>query len=141
MPKKAKKKEDTELVDASKATYRNAPYACKKRKSNTNNDFGVSDFTDEQISLFTRRRHSADETALLLARAVSRGIRCIAFCKTRCLVEWVYERAQTHLKSSENTSHLASRIESYRGGYSAEARRSIEERFFRGDLWGVGEST
>jgi DEAD/DEAH box helicase domain-containing protein len=34
---------------------------------------------------------------------------------------------------------LAARIESYRGGYSADARRSIEERFFRGDLWGVGE--
>jgi DEAD/DEAH box helicase domain-containing protein len=55
-------------------------------------------------------------------------------------VEWVYEATISQLRSSEKTSHLVSRIESYRGGYSADARRSIEERFFRGDLWGVGES-
>ena len=29
------------------------------------------------------RRHAADETALLLARAVANNVRCIAFCKTR----------------------------------------------------------
>ena len=140
MPKQAKKNKEAEHADASNDTYMNVSSASKKRKSKPNDNFGISNFTDEQASLFTRRRHSAEETALLLARAVSLEIRCIAFCKTRCLVEWVYERAQAHLKSSENTSHLATRIESYRGGYSAEARRSIEQRFFRGDLWGVGES-
>lgn len=88
---------------------------------------------------FTRRRHAADETALLLAKAITSQIRCIAFCRTRCLVEWVFEKALSHLKSSDSTGHFASRIESYRGGYSADARRSIEERFFCGDLWGVGE--
>ena len=61
-----------------------------------------------------RRRHSADETALLLARAVSKGIRCIAFCKTRCLVEWVYERCIKTLKQSSRTAHLVTQIDSYR---------------------------
>ena len=31
------------------------------------------------------RRHAAEETALLLAKAISHGVRCIAFCKTRNL--------------------------------------------------------
>ena len=83
------------------------------------------------------RRHAADETALLLARAVSQGIRCIAFCKTRCLVEWVYERAISALKSNPATEHLANQVESYRGGYTMEVRRSIESRLFKNDLLGV----
>ena len=86
----------------------------------------------------TRRRHAADETAFLLAKAVStQSVRCIAFCKTRSLVEWVYERCISILQSDPATSHLASRVESYRGGYTAEARRSIEERLFKKELWGV----
>eukprot|EP00970_Alexandrium_tamarense_P005931 scaffold996_cov190-Alexandrium_tamarense.AAC.6 len=98
---------------------------------------------DESISIMqynqqlNRRRHAADETALLFARAIVANTRCIAFCRTRSLVEWVYERTITALKSCPESSHLASRIESYRGGYSAQARRSIEERLFKGDLIGV----
>ena len=83
------------------------------------------------------RRHAADETALLLARAVSQGVRCIAFCKTRCLVEWVYERTIQNLKSNAESSHLANKVESYRGGYTREMRRSIETRLFQNELLGV----
>ncbi len=83
------------------------------------------------------RRHSADETALLLALAVSRGIRCIAFCKTRCLVEWVYERTLSALKASPKTADLCSKVESYRGGYIKAERRQIEERLFHNQLLGV----
>ena len=115
-------------------TSGNHPYPRKKRRISTDYNPTARD------KKFTSRRHSADETAYLLAKAITLQIRTIAFCKTRCLVEWVYERALSHLRSSDTTSHLASRIESYRGGYSADARRSIEERFFNGDLWGVGES-
>lgn len=89
----------------------------------------------QHIGLY--RRHAADETALLLARAVSLGIRCIAFCKTRCLVEWVYERAISELKSKPSTKHLAEQVESYRGGYTMEARRLIEGRLFNNNLLGV----
>jgi len=92
---------------------------------------------NRQKDLVLYRRHAADETALLLARAVSQGVRCIAFCKTRCLVEWVYERAISALKSNVSTEHLADKVESYRGGYTKEVRRSIESRLFKNDLVGV----
>ena len=83
------------------------------------------------------RRHSADETALLLARAVANNVRCIAFCKTRNLVEWVYERTIQALKSDPETAKLVNKVESYRGGYIAESRRAIEQRLFKGELTGV----
>ena len=84
-----------------------------------------------------RRRHSADETALLLARAVTKGVRCIAFCKTRCLVEWVYDRCIKTLKQSKETAGLVSKVDSYRGGYSKLKRREIEEKLFHNQLLGV----
>ena len=139
-PKKEKTDNCTMLSDTHagsnndvECTSDNHPYPRKKKRIS-------NEYKSTTRDKFTSRRHSADETAYLLAKAITLQIRTIAFCKTRCLVEWVYERALSHLKSSDTTSHLASRIESYRGGYSADARRSIEERFFRGDLWGVGES-
>ena len=84
-----------------------------------------------------RRRHSADETALLLARAVTQGVRCIAFCKTRGLVEWVYERTLSALKKSPDTAKYISKVESYRGGYTKLERRQIEEKLFHNQLLGV----
>jgi DEAD/DEAH box helicase domain-containing protein len=84
-----------------------------------------------------RRRHSADETALLLARAVSQGVRCMAFAKTRNLVEWIYERTLAALKSDTRTAHLVTKVDSYRGGYTKKERRKIEERLFRNELVGV----
>jgi DEAD/DEAH box helicase domain-containing protein len=83
------------------------------------------------------RRHAADETAGLLARAVTRGVRCIAFCKTRNLVEWVFQKTTEILKSDLYTSSLASRVESYRGGYTMKERRKIEEKMFRNEIIGI----
>ena len=83
------------------------------------------------------RRHAADETALLLARAISQGVRCMAFAKTRNLVEWIFERTIAALRSHESTAHLARKVESYRGGYTRSERRKIEERLFRNELLGV----
>jgi DEAD/DEAH box helicase domain-containing protein len=82
-----------------------------------------------------RRRHAAEETALLLAKAVANGVRCMAFCKTRNLVEWVFERAQAALRRA--APERVSQIESYRGGYTREERRKIEQRLFRSELLGV----
>ena len=81
------------------------------------------------------RRHAADETARLLAAAVRNGVRCIAFCKTRSLCEWVYERCISELRSTSPS--LSKKVESYRGGYAAEARRSIEKRLFKEELLAV----
>ena len=83
------------------------------------------------------RRHAADETALLLAKAVKNKVRCIAFCKTRSLVEWVFERTISALRADPETQHLVTRVESYRGGYSVEERRLIEQRLFNNDLLAV----
>lgn len=84
-----------------------------------------------------RRRHAADETARLLAKAVANGVRCIAFCKTRNLVEWVYSRTLELLKTGKDTKDLMTKVESYRGGYSMNERRKIEGRLFRNELIGV----
>ena len=53
------------------------------------------------------------------------------------LVEWVYEATLKILRLSEKTSHLTAKVESYRGGYMAEARRSIEQRLFQRKLLGM----
>ena len=84
-----------------------------------------------------RRRHAAEETARLLARAVANGIRCIAFCKTRNLVEWVYTKTIDALKQDPSTKSLVSKVESYRGGYTITERRKIEEKLFNNNILGV----
>ncbi len=78
------------------------------------------------------RRHAADETALLFARLVQRGVRCIVFCKTRNLVEWVFEKASKVLGERD-----CKMIESYRGGYTLKERRDIERKLFSNQLLGV----
>ena len=82
-----------------------------------------------------KRNHAADETARLLAHLVKMRVRAIAFCKTRSLAEWVYDKCISILKSS--TQDLCSMVEIYRGGYSASIRRGIEGRLFRNELYGV----
>ena len=115
------------LMDDNEAEY-SSPTDNTCRQSGTSSHHNV-------MQLY--RRHSADETALLLARAVACNVRCIAFCKTRNLVEWVYERTIQALKSDPLTVSLADKIESYRGGYTADVRRKIEQRLFKGELTGV----
>jgi DEAD/DEAH box helicase domain-containing protein len=84
-----------------------------------------------RLPTFTRR-HAADETALLFARLVQRGVRCIVFCKTRNLVEWVFEKASKVLGEKD-----CKWIESYRGGYTLKERREIERKLFSNQLMGV----
>jgi len=84
-----------------------------------------------------KRSHAADETARLLAHAVRNNIRRIAFCKSRMLAEWVYERSVSLLKSGDNPADLADKVEIYRGGHPASTRRNIEARLFKNELFGV----
>jgi DEAD/DEAH box helicase domain-containing protein len=99
--------------------------------------FSINDAEFAAQNAFWRRRHAADETARLLAIAVASGVRCIAFAKTRCLVEWIYDKCIYLLKQDDSTLHLVSRIDSYRGGYTADVRRRIEEQLFQNKLMGV----
>jgi DEAD/DEAH box helicase domain-containing protein len=109
----------------------------RKKKRNYSSSGDNCQSTSQLSNLFIRRRHAADETAALLAKAIRAQTRTIAFAGTRCLVEWIYEKTLTILKSDPDTSHLADKVESYRGGYTAEVRRSIESRLFRRDLLAV----
>lgn len=138
-PKAPKKVGDE---DAYLSAVTDIPIGSRKRKRKRKFDANL--ITKEHASshnhhsnIFTRRRHAADETAFILAKAIIAGVRTISFCKTRCLVEWVYERTINILKSNPETEDLASKVESYRGGYTAEARRSIEERLFNRKLVAV----
>lgn len=101
-----------------------------KKQETTKNRITTQE-ESSRLPVFSRR-HAADETALLLARLVRRGVRCIVFCKTRNLVEWVFEKACKVLGEKDS-----SMIESYRGGYSLTERRKIERKLFSNQLVGV----
>jgi len=107
----------------------------KKRKIMDNMTRSV-DATNDMTGL-VQRTHAADETARILARLVKNRVRCIAFCKTRSLAEWVYERCVNILRSEESSKDLSSLVEIYRGGYTASIRRGIEARLFKNEILGV----
>jgi len=62
------------------------------------------------------------------------GVRTLAFCRTRKLVELVLKYTLRLLKPWPK---VASRVTSYRGGYTKADRRLIERRLFSGELIGV----
>ena len=78
------------------------------------------------------RRSLLTEGALVFADLVSRGIRTIAFARTRKGAELIYRYAADRLGVN-----LARRISPYRAGYTPRERREIETRLFQGDLLGV----
>jgi len=106
-------------------------------KLSISSDLDDTEVTTTNSPFFQRRRHAADETARLLALAVASGVRCIAFAKTRCLVELIYEKCISKLKQQDATSHLVEKVEIYRGGYTAEVRRHVENQLFQNKLIGV----
>jgi DEAD/DEAH box helicase domain-containing protein len=75
------------------------------------------------------------ETATLLTRLMRRGVRTIAFSRSRKAVELIYGYVNRMLNSSERD--LAERLASYRGGYLPQQRREIESRLFNGELLAV----
>lgn len=129
-----------------KSIMRKEKVSEQKRENNKNEEFkkrirklqSLSDDVVEEAedNALLKRRHAADETARLLAHAIQNGIRCIAFCKTRMLAEWVYEKCVTYLKNDDYDGY-ESNVEIYRGGYSASVRRNIENRLFNNELLGV----
>ncbi len=85
---------------------------------------------------FVERRNSTAETTRLLQFLLQRGVRTIAFSRSRSAAERVYAAVQRGLNKS-GQGELAGRVASYRGGYLAEERREIEKRLFSGELLGV----
>jgi len=75
------------------------------------------------------------EMSFLLAEAVQHGLRTLAFCKTRKMVELVLQYTREIL--SDVDPELGDFLASYRAGYSPVERRGIEGSLFSGQLLGV----
>ena len=76
------------------------------------------------------------ETARLFAQLVLRGVKVIAFCRTRKQCEILTTAVQNELASLERSEVMA-RLMAYRGGYTPQDRRRIEREMFEGKLVGI----
>lgn len=76
-----------------------------------------------------RRRSANAEAADLAARFTRDGVRSIFFCNSRKSAELVRRYAGQQLEPE-----LATRIQSYRAGYTPEDRRLLESGFRNGDI-------
>jgi DEAD/DEAH box helicase domain-containing protein len=82
------------------------------------------------------RRSALSEAADLLAELVSQEVRTICFLKSRRGIELIQRFARENLER-RGKPELAARIAPYRGGYTPQQRREIEDRLSRGELLAV----
>lgn len=79
------------------------------------------------------------ETAKLLQTFASAGLRTLAFSRARVSAELVLKYArQLGDKSADAVD--ATKLESYRAGYTPKERRQIEQALFKGDLLGLSST-
>ncbi|MBI4337964.1 MAG: DEAD/DEAH box helicase [Chloroflexi bacterium] len=88
--------------------------------------------TDEQKGT---RRGASGEATVLFVELLRRGVRTLAFVRTRRQAELVYRYARDGL--AHDGPGLAQRIAPYRGTYLPEDRRRIEHELFSGRLLGA----
>ncbi|RYP76093.1 hypothetical protein DL771_001917 [Monosporascus sp. 5C6A] len=86
------------------------------------------------------RGNSLAECARLFCQLILRGVRVIVFCRVRKQCEELIAQARSELESLGRPECMA-RIMSYRGGYTAQDRRRIENEMFEGKLLGVVSTT
>jgi len=82
------------------------------------------------------RRSALSEAADLLAELVGHGVRTICFLKSRRGIELIQRFAREALER-RGKPELAARIAPYRGGYTPQQRREIEQRLSAGELLAV----
>ncbi|MBA3866988.1 MAG: DUF1998 domain-containing protein [Solirubrobacterales bacterium] len=82
------------------------------------------------------RRSALSEAADLLAELVSQNVRTICFLKSRRGIELIQRFARENLERRGKPG-LAARIAPYRGGYTPQQRRAIEDRLSSGELLAV----
>ena len=87
------------------------------------------------------RKGPEEEVADLIPDLVEQNIRFITFCKSRRGVEVVLKESRDRLTNMDNKPSLGRDmsylIAGYRGGYTPEERKDIEERLSNGNLMGV----
>jgi DEAD/DEAH box helicase domain-containing protein len=83
----------------------------------------------------TTRRSALSEASDLLADFAVQGARTLAFVRSRLAAEVVAAGARRSL--AEAAPELAGRIASYRAGYLAEDRRSLEAQLRTGEILGL----
>jgi len=86
------------------------------------------------------RLSTLSETSRLLVFLIQRGVRCIAFCKVRKICDVLLRAVRAELKF-QNLEELSAKVMSYRGGYTSQDRRKIEQSMFNGDLLGIIATT
>jgi len=81
------------------------------------------------------RKSANIETSVIFTELVSRGVRTLAFARSRKLTELLFKYSVERLK--EISPRHALRIKPYRAGYLAKDRRGIEKEMFGGQLDGI----
>lgn len=76
------------------------------------------------------------EASKMLIFLMLRGIRTIAFCKVRKACEVFVKQVRQDLEAADRLD-LIDRVMSYRGGYTPQDRRKIEQEMFKGTLLGI----
>ncbi|GAA2385886.1 DEAD/DEAH box helicase [Dactylosporangium salmoneum] len=84
------------------------------------------------------RRSALSDTANLLADAVARGVRTLAFVRSRKGAELVATMARRHL--DEAVPGSGSLVAAYRSGYLREDRRALERDLLEGRLLGLAST-
>lgn len=80
------------------------------------------------------------ECSRLFTQLMLRGVRIIAFCKTRVRCEALFGSIKQELKGL-GRSECSTRVMAYRGGYTPQDRRKIEVDMFEGKLMGIVATT
>ncbi|KAG1711417.1 hypothetical protein DVH05_008669 [Phytophthora capsici] len=109
----------------------------RKRKRTEDTTTTIPSSDEEQKVEINFSTSAIYQGARILARLVEEGIATLLFCRGRKLTELVLMNVHTVLKAEPKTQNLLRRVTSYRGGYTLESRRRIEQRLFNGDLLGV----
>lgn len=80
----------------------------------------------------SRRKSAHHQAERLLVRLIKKGIKTIAFTRSRNITELVCKNTREMLAGP-----LARQVEPYRGGYLPDERRRIEQELFEGRLLAV----
>lgn len=78
-----------------------------------------------------KRRLTHYDAARAMGKFIENNYRVITFCRSRKLVE------STYRKLSSDCGHIKNQVGTYKGSYSPDVRRQIEEDLFTGNLKGI----